>query len=75
MYEIMSPLLSIDQKPSLGLEAKRIRLTLPLTQHELATIAGVSLKEVDLFEHDLPVQVDVKLKILRELWARKVGKR
>jgi len=75
MYEIMSPLLSIDQKPSLGLEAKRIRLTLPLTQHELATIAGVSLKEVDLFEHNLPVQVDVKLKILRELWARKVGKR
>jgi len=75
MYEIMSPLLSIDQKPSLGLEAKRIRLTLPLTQHELATIAGVSLKEVDLFEHGLPVQVDVKLKILRELWARQVGKR
>ena len=75
MYEIMSPLLSIDQKPSLGLEAKRIRLTLPLTQHELATIAGVSLKEVDLFEHNLPVQVDVKLKILRELWARQVGKR
>lgn len=74
MYEIISPLLSIDQKPSLGLEAKRIRLTLPLTQHELATIAGVSLKEVDLFEHDLPVQVDVKLKILRELWARQVGK-
>jgi transcriptional regulator with XRE-family HTH domain len=71
----MSPLLSIDQKPSLGLEAKRIRLTLPLTQHELAKIAGISLEEVDLFEHNLPVQVDVKLKILRELWARKVGKR
>ena len=71
----MNPLLSIDQKPSLGLEAKRIRLTLPLTQHELAKIAGISLEEVGLFEHNLPVQVDVKLKILRELWARKVGKR
>jgi len=70
----MSPVLSIDQEKSLGLEAKRIRLALLLTQHELATIAGVPLKEVDLFEHNLPVQVDVKLKILRELWARKVGK-
>jgi len=71
----MSPLLSIDQKPSLGLESKRIRLALPLTQHELAMIAGVSLEEVDLFEHNLPVQSDVKLKILRELWTRQVGKR
>jgi transcriptional regulator with XRE-family HTH domain len=71
----MSPLLSIDQKPSLGLEVQRIRLTLPLTQHELAMIAGVSLEEVDLFEHNLPVQVDVKLKILRELWTRQVSKR
>jgi len=71
----MSPVLSIDQKPSIGLEVKRIRLALLLTQHELATIAGVPLEELDLFEHNLPVQVDVKLKILRELWARKVGKR
>ena len=71
----MSSLLSINQKPSLGLEAKRIRLSLPLTQHELATITGVSLEEVDLFEHNLPVQADVKLKILRELWTRQVGKR
>ena len=71
----MSPVLSIDQKPSLGLEAKRIRLALLLTQHELAMIAGVPLEEVDLFEHNLPVRVDVRLKILRELWARKVGKR
>ena len=71
----MSPVLSIDQKPSLGLQAKRLRLALLLTQHELATIAGVPLEEVDLLEHNLPVQVDVKLKILRELWGRKVGKR
>ena len=73
--KILSPLLSVDQKQSLGLEAKRIRLSLRLTQHELATIAGVTLEEVDLFEYNLPVQVGVKLKILRELWNRKVGKR
>ncbi len=71
----MSPVISIDQNRSLGLEAKRIRLSLLLTQYELATIAGVTLDEVDLFEHNLPVQVGVKLKILRELWNRKVGKK
>ena len=71
----MSPVISIDQKRSLGLEAKRIRLSLLLTQYELATIAGVTLYEVDLFEHNLPVQVGVKVKILRELWNRKVGKK
>jgi DNA-binding transcriptional regulator YiaG len=73
--KILSPLLSVDQKQSLGLEAKRIRLSLRLTQHELAMIAGVTLEEVDLFEYNLPMQVGVKLKILRELWNRKVGKR
>lgn len=70
----MSPVLSIDQEKSLGLEAKRLRLSLLLTQYELAMIAGVPLKEVDLFEHNLPVQLDVKLKLLRELWARKIDK-
>ena len=71
----MSPVISIEKKRSLGLEAKRIRLSLLLTQYELATIAGVTLDEVDLFEHNIPVQVGVKLKILRELWHRKVGKK
>ena len=65
----------MTSRPSLGFEAKRIRLALSLKQHELATIAGVPLKQVDLFEHNLPVQVDVKLRILRELWVRKGVKR
>ena len=67
----MSVALSIAKKPWIGLEAKRLRHALSLTQHELATIAGVSLEEVDLFENGLPVQLDVKLKILREVWIRK----
>jgi transcriptional regulator with XRE-family HTH domain len=66
----MSPALSLAQEPWIGLEAKRLRLALKLTQHKLAKIAGVPLKEVDLLEHNLPVQIDVKLKILRELWIR-----
>jgi transcriptional regulator with XRE-family HTH domain len=67
----MSVALSVAQKPWIGLEAKRLRQALILTQHELATMAGVTLEEVDSFEHGLPVRLDVKLKILRELWLRK----
>lgn len=70
----MSPVLSIDQETSLGLKAKRLRLALLLTQHNLAAVAGVPTAEVDLFEQNLPVRVDTKRKLLRELWARKVGR-
>ena len=61
-----------DQKPSLGIEAKRLRLDLRLTQRELAKIAGVPLGDVELLEDGLPLHVDVKLKILRELWVRNI---
>ena len=67
----MNVALSIAQKPWIGLEAKRLRQTLSLTQHELAAIAGVTLEEVDLFERGLPMRLDVKLKILREVWLRR----
>ena len=69
----MSPVLSIDQEPSLGLQAKRLRLASMLTQDNLAAIAGVPVTEVDLFEQNLPVRVDTKRKLLRQLWAKKVG--
>jgi transcriptional regulator with XRE-family HTH domain len=69
----MNPVLSIDQETSLGLKAKRLRLALMLTQHDLAAMAGVPLEEVDLFEQGLPVQLDTRRKLLRELWARKVS--
>ncbi len=68
----MSPVLSINPETSLGLQAKRLRLASLLTQHNLAVIAGVPIAEVDLFEHNLPVRVDTKRRLLRELWARKV---
>jgi transcriptional regulator with XRE-family HTH domain len=67
----MSVASSIAQKPWIGLEAKRLRQALLLTQHELAAIAGVTLEEVDLFEQGLPVELDVKLKILREVLVKK----
>jgi hypothetical protein len=69
----MNPVLTIDQETSLGFKAKRLRLALLLTQPDLAVMAGVPVWEVDLFEQNLPVRLDTKRRVLRELWARKVN--
>ena len=70
----MSIVLSIDQETSLGSKARKLRHALLLSQHNLAELASVPIAEVDLFEQNLPVRLDTKRKLLRELWARKVGK-
>jgi transcriptional regulator with XRE-family HTH domain len=64
--------LTVEAETSLGFKAKKLRRSLRLTQQELANLAGVPTKEVSLFEHNMPVQLDVKRKLLRELWA--IGK-
>ncbi len=66
----MSKILSVDQE-ALGFKARKLRVFLQLTPQELANIAGVTTEEVDLFEHNLPVRLDAKRKLLKELWARK----
>lgn len=58
----------------LGLKARRLRISSLLTQQELADLARVSLKEVALFEQNLPVALDARRRILKELWARKVSR-
>jgi DNA-binding XRE family transcriptional regulator len=65
--------LSIEQETSFGFKAKKLRISQMLTQQELANIAGVSQKEVDLFEKGLPVKLDTKRKLLKELFARKAS--
>jgi len=45
-----------------------------LTQPELADMVGVSVEEVDLFERNLPVALDARRRILKELWAKKTRK-
>ena len=71
----MTAVLSADQTLSFGFKARRLRVSQLLTQRELANIAGTSQEDVSLLEHDLPVRLDAKRKLLRELWARKAGKR
>jgi len=62
------------QNIPLGSRVKRIRTACMITQQELADLAGVSREQVDLFERNLPLPLDHKRRILRELWAIKIKK-
>lgn len=73
--KIMRTVRNFTQELPLGFKAKRLRISQRLTQRELADIAGVPIEEVELFEHNQPVPLDTRRKILKELWAKKVGKR
>jgi DNA-binding XRE family transcriptional regulator len=59
---------------STGLKVRRQRICSLLTQQELAELAGVPRKHVDLLERNLPVPLDSKRRILKEIWAIKVRK-
>ena len=69
----MTKVLSNDLGTSLGYKARSLRISLALSQQELASVAGVTPEEIELFEHNLPVRLDTKRKLLRELWARRAG--
>ncbi len=68
----MTKILSDDRIASVGSETRRLRMSLHLTQKELACVAGVSLRDIRLLEQGWPVPVSCKIKILRELWGRTV---
>jgi DNA-binding XRE family transcriptional regulator len=68
---IMATMVTYELQLPIGVKARRLRISQLLTQRELADMAGVSQKEVDLFEHDLPVTLDARRRILKVLWARK----
>ena len=61
-----------ETKP--GSEARRLRITLHLSKPELAVMAGVSANVVSLFEHNLPVPLDARRRINKELWSLKSKK-
>ena len=64
----------IREKPeTLGQSARRVRLALHLTQQELAALTGISREAVYQFEHNLPVMLDARRRILKELWAIKAA--
>jgi transcriptional regulator with XRE-family HTH domain len=65
---------TIAKPESLGTRARRVRLSLRLTQHELSDLSGVSRYAIYLFENSLPVTLDARRRIIKELWAIKVNR-
>jgi len=53
---------------------KKLRLHLELSQKELAKLAKVSPKAVDLLEHNQPLPSDDRRKIITQLYAKKASK-
>jgi transcriptional regulator with XRE-family HTH domain len=70
----MTTLLTHPQETKIGSEARRLRISLRITRPELAEMAGVSEEAVNLFEHNSPVPLDYRRRILKELWAEKSKK-
>ena len=61
-------------KESPGSKAKKIRLAGMLTRPALASMAGVTVEEVSLFERGLPVRLDSRRLIMKALWSKKIEK-
>lgn len=57
----------------LGFYARSLRVYLGLSPKELAKLAKVSPKAVDLLECNQPLQLDDKRKIMAELYKRKAS--
>lgn len=58
-------------KLSPGERVQQLRIACDLTARELAELAGVPAEHVARFEGGLPLPLDSKRRILRELWGRR----
>ncbi len=58
------------REPSVGSQAREMRVRLGLTQQELACAVGVPERHIKLLERDAPVTLDCKRKVLKELWEK-----
>ena len=70
-YKVMKAVISTEKGASPGSKVRRLRVAQLLTQEELANMAGVSVEEVDLYECNIPVRLDVKRRLLGVLLAGK----
>jgi DNA-binding transcriptional regulator YiaG len=69
---IMTAVLTFTRESLLGFKARRLRLAENISQQEVADRAGVPVESVDLFEHNLPLPLDFRRRILQVLWAEKI---
>jgi transcriptional regulator with XRE-family HTH domain len=70
----MTTTITHSKETKIGSEACRLRISLLITRSELAAMAGVSIETINDFEQDLPVPLDYRRRILKELWAIKSKK-
>ena len=70
----MTTVVTFARESCIGSWARNLRISLQLMQQDLAEIIGASPEDVDLFEHNLPIPLDIKRKLMRELWARRAHK-
>ncbi len=66
----MSNVVSPSREKSIGSRVRKMRMRLHLTQRELAWAAGVSEKDIELLERDVPVILDCKRRVLKTLWGK-----
>ena len=70
----MPSVMTLSKETSAGCRARKLRLACRITRRELAAGAGVSTQEIGLFERNMPLPLDTRRRLLKELWARKSGK-
>ncbi len=69
---IMTAVLTLTRESMLGFKARKLRITENISQQQVADKSGVPIKSVDLFEHNLPVPLDYRRRILQVLYAEKI---
>jgi transcriptional regulator with XRE-family HTH domain len=62
------------KQEKLGTVARKVRISLRLTQQQLAGMAGISEEAVSLFENNLPVYLDARRRVIKVLWAIKANR-
>jgi len=67
----MTAVLTFTRESLLGFKARRLRIAKDISQQEVADESGVPVESVDLFEHNLPLPLDYKRRILQALWSAK----
>lgn len=66
----MDSKVSLSLEPSVGSRAREMRVSLDLTQQELACAAGVSENDIKLLEQDIPAALNCKTRVLKTLWEK-----
>jgi|WetSurMetagenome_2_1015567.scaffolds.fasta_scaffold1352972_2 predicted transcriptional regulator len=63
---------TLGQPGTFADNVKKLRVAEQLSQKDLAFLAGVYQEDVHRIEHEIPLQLETKLKILKTLYAKRL---